>query len=329
MEFGVFLPMRGSLATTENILRLAQHAELLGYSVVGFPDHVVIPRTVSPHYPYSKDGEFHGVAVGDCLDPLIMMALVAGRTDRIRLLNSILVVPHRQAVITAKMLATIDIVSSGRLIVGCGAGWMREEFEAIGAPDFDRRGTVTNEYIHAFRDLWTKENPAFEGRYVQYKDIAFEPKPVQKPHPPIWTGGESAPALRRAARLADGWYPIGTNPTHPLDTLQSYADGIGQLHAIAEKNGRDPGEIDLAYCAQVWWGGIWGTAAEKNEPDAIAFDGSRRILTGTPEQVAADVDAMADLGCQMINLNFASPEIAKTMDRMEEFMMKVRPLIKA
>ena len=205
MEFGVFMPMRGPLATVGNVVRLAQHAELLGFSAIGFPDHIVIPRSVSPHYPYSESGEFHGVAAGDCLDPLIMMALVAGKTERIRLLNSILVVPHRPAVLTAKMLATIDVVSGGRLIVGCGVGWMREEFEAIGAPDFDRRGTVTDEFIRAFHDLWTNENPAFEGQYVRYKDITFEPKPVQKPHPPIWTGGESPPALRRAARLADGW----------------------------------------------------------------------------------------------------------------------------
>ena len=111
--------------------------------------------------------------------------------------------------------------------------------------------------------------------------------------------------------------------------MPSYGDGISRLHGLAEDAGRDPADIDLIYSAQVWWGGIYGTAAEKNQPGAIAFDGSRRVLTGNPEQVAADIDAMAGLGCRMINLNFASPEIATTMDRMEEFMMKVRPLVSA
>ena len=106
---------------------------------------------------------------------------------------------------------TIDVLSGGRLTLGIGAGWMREEFEAIDAPDFDARGTVTDEYLRAFVELWTKDVPKFDGKHVRFSNIGFQPKPVQKPYPPIWVGGESGPALRRAARFGDAWYPIGTN----------------------------------------------------------------------------------------------------------------------
>src|SRR5690606_22397255 len=127
---------------------------------------------------------------GECFDQIATLAFVAGRTSRIRLLSSVMVLPHRQPMLAAKMLATADALSGGRLIVGCGVGWMKEEFEAIGAPPFAARGRVADEYLHAFKELWTKDAPRFEGEHVRFANIAFEPKPAQKPHPPIWIGGE-------------------------------------------------------------------------------------------------------------------------------------------
>ena len=115
-----------------------------------------------------------------------------------------LIVPHRNPIIAAKSLATLDYLSGGRLIIGVGVGWMREEFEAVGCESFDERGAVTDEYIRAFKELWTSDNPTFEGKYVSFSDINFLPKPVQKPHPPLWVGGESRPAIRRA-RHAVRW----------------------------------------------------------------------------------------------------------------------------
>src|SRR6266567_4427207 len=122
-------------------------------------------------------------------------------------------------VLTAKILSTIDVMSGGRIMVGVGAGWLEEEFEALGAPPFAERGKATDEYLQAFRELWTKDKPHFDGRFVKFTNIVFVPKPVQKPHPPLWVGGESGPAMRRAARLGNGWYPIGSNPRFPLNTL--------------------------------------------------------------------------------------------------------------
>jgi probable F420-dependent oxidoreductase len=191
----------------------------MGFDYLTLSDHIVIPRDIEARYPYSATGEFPSGGRGDWYEQLTSAAYVAAKTSRLRLVTSVMVVPHRPAVLTAKMLATIDLLSNGRLTVGIGAGWMKEEFEAVGAPPFAERGTVTDEYLTVFRELWTKDAPRFDGRYVRFSEIVMAPKPVQKPHPPLWIGGESPSALRRVARLGDGWYLIGTNPQHPLDTL--------------------------------------------------------------------------------------------------------------
>ena len=149
------------------------------------------------------------------------MAWLAAKTKTLGLVLSVMVVPHRPAVLAAKQLATIDILSGGRLTVGIGAGWMREEFEALQTEPFDERGAVTDEYIAAFKELWTSDDPRFEGKYVRFSNIDFTPKPVQRPHPPIWVGGESGPALRRTAKLGDVWYPIQANPAFPMDSLHA------------------------------------------------------------------------------------------------------------
>ncbi|MCH8998384.1 MAG: TIGR03619 family F420-dependent LLM class oxidoreductase [Proteobacteria bacterium] len=330
MEIGFFLPTRGPLATLEGVRALARRGEDLGFDIIGVPDHIVIPTNIAPHYPYSDTGEFPGGGAGDCLDQLALLAFLAGQTSKVRLLTSIMVVPHRPAVLAAKMLATADLLSGGRVIVGCGVGWMREEFEAIGAPPFDERGAVTDEYIRAFRELWTRPAPAFDGRYVKFSDISFLPQPIQKPHPPIWIGGESAPAMKRAARLGDGWYPIGSNPRYPLDSLERYRGAVARLHRYAEACDRDPAGITLAYCALRWSGSGYGAArpeAEVAATDGAAGDGGRRLLTGAPEQVAGDIDALEDLGVRHLVLNFQSAEPAQTLESMERFAREVRPLV--
>ncbi len=151
------------------------------------------------------------------------MAFIAAKTSKLHLVTSVMVVPHRPAVLTAKILSTVDVLSGGRLAVGIGAGWLQEEFEALSTPPFPARGTVTDEYIKAFRALWTEDDPRFTGEHVAFGNIVFDPKPVRNRLIPIWVGGESGPALRRTARLGDAWYPIGTNPAHPLDSLRATA----------------------------------------------------------------------------------------------------------
>ena len=222
MDFGFGLPTRGPLSAPQTLAALAAGGEDLGFTYIGVADHIVVARRIDSTYPYSETGSFTGWESGECLEQLTLLGYLAAHTTAIRLLSSVMVVPHRNPVHTAKILSTIDNLSGGRLTVGCGVGWMREEFEAIGTPPFDNRGSVSDEYIRVFKELWTSDAPTFEGKYASFSDIVFSPQPVQKPHPPIWIGGESPAALRRAARLGDAWYPIGSNPTYPCRPSGSF-----------------------------------------------------------------------------------------------------------
>jgi probable F420-dependent oxidoreductase len=310
MQIGFNMPTGGHLATADALAQLATEGEALGYDFATFSDHIIIPTDIAARYPYSETGEFPAGARAGRHDQLTEMAFVAAKTTRLRLVGSVMVVPHRPAVLTAKMLATIDVLSKGRLTVGIGAGWLREEFEALGTPPFDQRGAVTDEYLQAFRELWTNPNPRFEGKYTKFANVAFEPKPVQKPHPPIWIGGESGPALRRVARLGDGWYPIGTNPQNRLDTLPRLKGGIERLHKLVRDAGREPSSITLAYRLQ-------------NHGEAIpakSDDGNRRLFAGSPADLAGDIRALRDLGISACDFSFTGRDtVEASIDAMRRF----------
>src|SRR6185436_13725041 len=149
MDFGVATVTRGECSSREGYIAVADAAERLGFGFISVNDHVVVPRDIASRYPYSESGEWAARTAGECLDQLATLAFLAGRSERLRLLTSVMVVPQRQPVLTAKMLATIDVLSRGRLIVGCGVGWLKEEFAALGAPPFAERGAVSDEYIRA------------------------------------------------------------------------------------------------------------------------------------------------------------------------------------
>ena len=316
MEFGLGIPTRGPLATPDDIVTVARRGEEMGFDALSVSDHIVIPSNIASRYPYTETGEFPGGPTGECLEQLALVSFLAGQTSRVRLLTSVMVLPHRGPVFAAKALASLDVLSKGRLEVGCGVGWMKEEFEAIGAPPHAQRGAVGDEYIRAFKELWTSDDPSFEGEYCSFSDISFMPKPVQKPHPPIWIGGESPPALRRAARLGDTWFPIGNNPRYTVGTPDQLSEYVGRLHRHARDAGRDPTEIGLAYSAG-WY----------NDREAETLpNGERRIFTGAPEQVTEDIKTFEGLGVRRLMLNFQSDTLGETLERMERFAGRVRPL---
>jgi len=309
MQIGFTAPVGGPLAEPGPLIRLATEGEAMGFDYLSFSDHVVMPTDIEARYPYSETGEFPQGSRGGRHEQLTEIAFVAGRTSRIRLVTSVMVVPHRPAVLTAKILSTIDVLSGGRLTVGVGAGWMKEEFEAIGAPPFAERGAVTDEFLQAFRELWTQQDPHFAGRYVQFSGIVFAPKPVQTPHPPIWVGGESGPALRRAARAGDGWYPIGTNPAHPLDSLRRYRAGIERLRKLTAEAGREPGSVALAYrCAR---------HGEALPPKA--GDGERRLFSGGASELAGDLRDFSALGVGHVDFGFAGSTVEEMLTEMKRF----------
>jgi probable F420-dependent oxidoreductase len=316
MKFGFGLPTRGPMAAPQSLATLARTGEELGFAIISVSDHVIIPKTINSMYPYNESGAFAGSPSGECLEQLSLLSFLVGVTSSAKLLTSVMVLPHRPPVLTAKMLATIDVLSNGRLIVGCGVGWMREEFEAIGAPSYDERGAVGDEYIRAFKELWTSDSPTFEGKYCRFANVAFAPKPVQKPHPPIWTGGESPAALRRAGRLANAWYPIGSNPRFPVGTPAQFAAYAVRVKRHATEAGRDPSALDFAYSAN-WF----------NDQQAQTLsDGQRRPLTGTPQQIADDIKRYEELGVRHIMVNLQGETQAQTLERMQRFADRIMPL---
>jgi probable F420-dependent oxidoreductase len=176
---------------------MARRAEELGYDMLAVPEHFVIPRT---HLELSGPHYFHST---------VAQAYLAGATQRIRINSCVTLLPLQHPIVTAKALSTADWLSSGRITVTFGVGWLEEEFKLLNVP-FHERGRMSDEYLAAIIALWTEESPHFEGKYVSFRDVAFEPKPVQKPHLPIWMGGDADPVLKRAARYASGWLPFLT-----------------------------------------------------------------------------------------------------------------------
>lgn len=319
MQYGFNIPTRGPLAKPDDIAAIARHGEALGFDYVLVPDHIVIPRSIDSRYPYSATGAFPGAAFPECLDQLSTMAFLAAATSKIRMLTSVMVVPHRNPVLTAKMLATIDVLSKGRVTVGCGAGWMKEEFEAIGVPPFEERGKVTDEYIAVFKEIWSNDDPAFDGAYAKFSNISALPQPVQRPGPPIWIGGESKPALRRAARVGDAWYPIGANPRFPLDTPARFEARLDELKQCAEEIDRDPAGIDVVYWAN------WYDETATHQTDT----GERHLLTGPADAVIGDIETLKGMGVSGVFVALQGDTVAQSTDRMDRFKADVMDKVQA
>ena len=318
MNFGLAVPNRGPMATPETIKEIAQNAERLGYRYLAVPDHIVVPRKIDPNYPYSETGEFVWTSDGitDCMEQFSLLAWLAAVTKEIRVMTSVAVIPHRNPLFMAKSIATTDILSVGRVTVGCGAGWMVEEFEALNLPDFSERGAVTNEYIAAMKSAWLDKDPGYDGKFVKFSNIDTDPRPIQRPHPPIWIGGESIAALRRAVALGDAWYPFGSNPKFRMDKLETYVARLKILHRLAEESGRDPGSISLAYnCA-------FHSASPK-----VGEDNSRQTFTGAPDDRAEDIADFQKAGLQTMIVNVAASDKAAMLEQMEEFSENVMPLV--
>lgn len=321
MKFGFAAPHRGPLANATDLRAIAVRAEELGYDYLSVSDHIVIPRQIDNQYPYSDTGEFSASQQGrvDSMEQFTLLAWLAAATTTIGLLTSVVVVPHRNPLFMAKSLATTDVLSGGRVTVGCGAGWMREEFAALNLPDFDARGRVTTEYIQAMKVAWTAESPSFAGEFVNFANIDVEPRPWTKPHPPIWIGGESKAAMRRAVAVGDGWYPFASNPKFRMDTVQKYETRRDMLFALAEEAGRDPASLTLSL-----------NVAFHSATAATPSDGDGRLsFTGSPGERADDIRAFAAAGVENFMVNVVSFDRSEMFERMEEFATNVMPLVAA
>jgi probable F420-dependent oxidoreductase len=312
MRYGFYLPTRGPLATRDGVLTLAREGERLGLHSAMIADHIVFPVTSESEYPYTLDGKHP--SGGDALETFSILGVVAGATERLRLVTSVLVLPYRNPVLTAKMVASLDVLSGGRVTLGVGVGWLKEEFEALRSPDFDKRGAVTDEWLAIFKRLWTQSPASFAGKFYSFADIRAEPLPLQKPHPPIWVGGHSPAALRRTARHADGWHPVGAVAASPLPPDEMRAH-LATLKRLTEAEGRDFAALHISYKAPLYDTGI---------PDR---GGERRSFSGTPEQIADDIRAFGTIGVHELIFDFRGQSQAESIERLQRFGAEVMPLV--
>jgi probable F420-dependent oxidoreductase len=309
MHFGVCLPNFpfGVRPSRDHIVAIAQAAERLHYASVWVSDHVLVP-TDKPRY-------------GQLYEVLTTLAYIAGITERIRLGTSVLVLPQRQAILAAKQIATLDDLSGGRVIVGVGAGWMEGEFANLGA-DFHRRGRHLDEGIHVMQALWRDETPQHAGSFYRFTDVLFGPKPSQAGGPAIWIGGASAAALRRAARLGDGWHAddVPLEQLHPL---------VAQLRRLAAQQQRSV-EVSLRRTIDVRpaaaAGGLLPAPATGGGVHAGRWPGSNTgALTGTLEDISEFVDRLADIGVSHLICQFEHTTQAEHLAQMEWLAREILP----
>ena len=304
MRYGFYLPTRGPLANRHDLSAILTAAERMGFASVMVADHIILPTKVDSAYPYTVKGKF--VSEGECFEQLALMSFVAGRTETLRIVSSVMIVPHRNPVFNAKALATIDVISGGRVTVGIGVGWMEEEFKALHTADFKHRGAVTDEYVAIFKKLWSGKPVSHRGQFYSFDEVLCEPKPIQNPGPPIWIGGHSNPALRRVARFGDGWHPVGATAASPLlpDEMREKLKTIARL---MDDEGRDFKKLEVSYKAPFYDGG----APPKGEV--------RRLFTGGVDAALGDIAIFGDLGVHELVFDFRMASLNQCLDRMQQF----------
>lgn len=310
VQFGLVTFNRGPFASPENLAQFAVQGEELGYGFLAVNDHVVIPHNCPPGHGDKSVGN-----TMNYYDPLITMMYLGGLTKRIRIGTSVLILPYRPPVQTAKALATLDVFLGGRLFVGVGAGWWPEEFEALGlGGHFADRGDRTDEYLTILKHLWSDEKSSFKGRFHSFDNIEFSPKPAQAGGPPIWIGGNKGRALRRMADMGDVWHPTGTHipGTNPAEFI---SEGRARMAALMEKAGRDPGQLKICVRATV-------RCAPSGSQPRQAFEGPAEHLVDTVQSFKAQ--GLTHLGVYFDGETDGTA-FAQVMEQMQQIAEEVVP----
>jgi probable F420-dependent oxidoreductase len=270
MRVGINLINFGPGVTPESLARSVELAETLGYHLVMISDHVAITPDVQARYP----APFY--------DPFTTLGWLAALTRRAELGTTVIILPYRHPLQTARMVANLDRLSGGRLILGIGVGWAKQEFDVLGVP-FHQRGAITDDYLAAMKTAWTRDVASYDGRFVSFRDVHTMPRPARVPHPPIWVGGASDAALRRAVRHGDGWHPIRIR----LDWLRD--TGLPRLREIADVEGKSI----PALCPRIR---LRLTSTPLAEDQRVAGEGHI-------DQVRADLEALDRLGARYVLLD--------------------------
>ena len=291
MKYGIAATTSVMPATTpqsqaDYVRRMARTAEDAGFDSVWISDRTVYPKDLAARYPDEFGLGKADPSAQNVLEAVTTLSYIAGATTRVKVGMSVLVLPFRHPVLNAKMLTTLDVLSGGRLIAGFGTGWMPEEFATMNA-DFDERGRVTDEHINAFIALCQGEE--YKGSITSTAGMTFFPRPLQTPHPPIWIGGNSKAAIRRAVRHGDAWHGIGQSPSEVSNTRNA----IGTL---CETEGRPPSKVAIT---------LRSTLVMDRE--VLGETGQRKPLTGSPQQIRDDLDQYQDAGLDYLILSIDQP----------------------
>ncbi len=300
IEWGAHLPHLGRQVDAETLTDFARRLESAGCASAWVSDHVCWPRDIASRYPYTDDGSFGPTPDMAWLDPIGTQLYVAGVTTTIRLGFSVLILPYRQPVATAKQLATLDVLSNGRLILGAGVGWMAEEAAVLGMP-WDHRGSRADEQLALFASLFNDDEPQFDGRFYQLPTVGFEPKPIQRPLP-VWIGGSSPAAFRRAARFGTGFHAA-------FQPLEEVVDEFEQVKDAARALGRDPGEFTLSLRLFLDPAGVMEPA---------------KSIAGSADEMRRRIDELAAAGISHVVLDpVARGGVSGRLEAIEAFMSLV------
>lgn len=301
MEFGIGIYPYDRLTDIREMVRVVRRADELGFDVLGLPEHLLPP-------PESHDM----LANRTWWDLPTLFAYLAAHTTRIRFLASVFVLPYHDPINLAKQLVTLDHVSNGRLICGIGAGWFEEEFRRLGL-SYEERGDITDEYIRAMKELWTSENPTFQGNYVSFHDVSFYPKPLQRPSIPIVVGGTGSRPFRRAVEVGDGWYPM-------TGTRDEVAAHVAEIRARAKEAGRDPDAMWFGYTGLGMGDDPETRRARQHAGDAIAESRQR-----TSDEAIEEIRRFRDIGINFLSIGFQWRTAEEFIAQMERFAGEVMP----
>jgi probable F420-dependent oxidoreductase len=304
MRLGYFLPQMGSAASPENLVRVAERAEQLGFGTVWVTERLLYPLAPQTPYAGTPDGSLPDV-YKTVLDPIGSLTYVAAKTSKVGLGTSVLDMPYYNPVLLARQLTTLDIMSGGRLRVGLGLGWSKDEHDATKA-SLAGRGKLADEFLDVLHKIWKDDPVEHNGKYFTVPKSIIQPKPAQKPHPPVYLAAFSPGALRRVAQHADGWHPVAL----PVDAMRGMWAGV---QSMAKEFGRDPSTLELI---------VRGNLEISKEP----LGEGRFIFSGSADEIKADIAACRELGANEVCLDPGFSEAGKTVEGFLSTMEQVREL---
>jgi probable F420-dependent oxidoreductase len=307
MRIGLSIPR---LPDAEGIRRFVKRAEELGFESVLAGDHIVLPTSGTNQYPYSADGSFSRPSDEPFLETMTMLGYMAACTDTIKIGTTVIILPYRNPVVQAKMFASLDVLTNGRMICGVGVGWLEKEFDILGVP-YNQRGPMSDEFLQVFKVLWTESDPEFHGQFYNIDGIQFYPKPVQKPHIPIWVGGHTHRALRRTAKYGDCWHTTRQTPDF-------VAQNLPYLREQTEKAGRDPASISISLKRSLHF-----TDLGAGEGKSVLTGGT---VIGTTQEVIDDIYYCRELGIDQLTYDFRVDGIDASIEVMERLADRVLPV---